>query len=200
MANVVITLEYNRGEKKDLALPMDVSCRVLAAALANALKLDSEMEEAFTLVESDLIGARSLPQNATLADAGILHGRVLALRSEKLKEARVIPQGGACLVTRDGRKVELNSAYVMIGRRDVKHNILPDLDLTDLDTNKVSSRRHACIEFDQRNWVISDLGSSNGTWVNGDRIQPKTPRRLNEGDEILFGRKGVSFKFLRESK
>ena len=197
MPNVVITLEYGKDEKKDVALPMEVSCRVLAATLAKALNLDNEVEEAFTLVETDYIGLRVLPQNGTLADAGILHGNVLGLRSERLKEARVIPQGGAFLITPDGHKEDLNSAYIMIGRRDIKHNVLPDLDLTDFDTAKISSRRHACIEFDKKNWTITDFGSANGTWVNGERLQAKTPLILKDRDEIVFGRRGIPFIFSR---
>lgn len=197
MPNVIITLEYGKDEKRDFALPMEISCRVLAATLAKALNLDIEVEEAYTLVETDFSGLRDLPQNSTLAEAGIFHGDVLGLRSEKLKEARVIPHGGSSLVTPDGQNVDLNRAYIMIGRRDVKHNVLPDFDLTDFDTAKISSRRHACIEFDKKNWTITDLGSANGTWVNGERLQAKTPVILKDRDEIVFGRRGVPFVFSR---
>lgn len=197
MPNVVVTVEYGRGEHKDLALPMDVSCRTLASALAKALKLESEMEEAFTLAEVDFSGKHDLPQNATLADAGILHGYILELTSQRLKEARPVPLGGASLVTEEGRRISLNGAYTLIGRKDVKHNILPDLDLTDLDSSKITSRRHACIEFGQKCYVISDLGSSNGTWVNGERLPLKESRTLTDGDEIVFGRNGVKVVFQR---
>lgn len=197
MPNVVVTVEYNMGERRDMALPLDVSCRVLASALAKALNLDCGMEEAFTLSELDPAGIRCLPQNATLSDAGILHGRTLGLSNEKLKEARAVPQGGAFLTSENGKHIQLTGAYTLIGRRDIKHNILPDLDLTELDTLKITSRRHACIEFDQKSYVVSDLGSSNGTWVNGDRLRPKESRVLKEGDEITFGRNGVRVVFRR---
>ncbi|MBC8333083.1 MAG: FHA domain-containing protein, partial [Anaerolineae bacterium] len=34
---------------------------------------------------------------------------------------------------------------------------------------------------------VTDLGSTNGTFVNGERIRAKLPCRLNSGDEIRFG-------------
>ena len=170
MPNVVVTVEFGKGERNDLALPLDVPSRALAAAMAKALRLDMDAEEGYTLVELGAAGGRRLPLNATLADFGILHGSILSLVCERLKEARAIPQGGAFLETVDGKKINLNGAYTLIGRRDPKHNILPDLDITELDSSKIASRRHACIEFDQKTWVISDPGSANGTWLNGDRL------------------------------
>lgn len=197
MPNVIVSVEYGRGDCKDLALPLDVPCRSLAVALAEAFKLENSMEEVFTLIETDVAGGRQLPQNATLADVGILHGRVLKLASEHLKEARAIPQGGAWLQTEVGRKLVLNGAYTLIGRRDPKHNILPDLDLSSLDDGKVTSRRHACIEFDQKSYVVTDLKSANGTWINGERLQAESKKALREGDEIVFGRNGVKVIFKR---
>ncbi|NLF02654.1 MAG: FHA domain-containing protein, partial [Anaerolineales bacterium] len=45
------------------------------------------------------------------------------------------------------------------------------------------SRYHARIERDQDGYVIYDLGSKNGTFVNGVQVGDK-PRRLQDGDEI----------------
>ncbi len=47
------------------------------------------------------------------------------------------------------------------------------------------SARHATIEWTPDGWMIRDLGSSNGTSVNGRGI--RSPRRLEVGDEIRFG-------------
>lgn len=49
------------------------------------------------------------------------------------------------------------------------------------------SRKHARIELaDDRHWTITDLESSNGTFVNGQRIA--LPARLQEGDQLQLGR------------
>ena len=53
------------------------------------------------------------------------------------------------------------------------------------------SRRHAQLVHDDRGVVLADLGSANGTWVNGQRIT--TPALLRDGDKVTFG--GVSATF-----
>ena len=48
------------------------------------------------------------------------------------------------------------------------------------------SRRHAEIAPQNGSWLIRDLGSSNGTWVNGQRVV--TICELEEGDRLQIGR------------
>jgi hypothetical protein len=50
------------------------------------------------------------------------------------------------------------------------------------------SRRHAIIRRDEDCYEIIDLGSTNGTWVNGKRVAPNAPCRLSSGDIIRLGR------------
>ena len=53
------------------------------------------------------------------------------------------------------------------------------------------SKKHAVIAQKLLSWVIHDLDSSNGVFVNGKRIKKKA--RLKNGDEVSFG--PVSFVF-----
>ncbi len=197
MPNVIVTVDYGRNLRADVGLPLDVPCRIVAAALAKALDLDRDFGEGYSLMETDPAGSRRLPANATLAEAGIMHGRLLTLLCEKQKESGAIPQGGAFLVTADGQNLSLNGAYTLIGRRDLPHNILPDIDLTERDTNKIASRRHASVEFDRTHYTITDLNSANGTWVNGVRLEANASQHLNENDELMFGKNGVCLIFQR---
>jgi FHA domain len=52
------------------------------------------------------------------------------------------------------------------------------------------SRKHAQIELTENGYVVRDLGSENGTFVNGERI---AEHRLTDGDLLHFG--GVGFSF-----
>jgi hypothetical protein len=52
------------------------------------------------------------------------------------------------------------------------------------------SRRHARLDLRADTYILTDLGSANGTWVNGQRIA--APVTLRAGDSITFG-KGVDF-------
>jgi pSer/pThr/pTyr-binding forkhead associated (FHA) protein len=50
------------------------------------------------------------------------------------------------------------------------------------------SRIHATIERSEDTLTITDLGSSNGTYLNGQRLIANQPRVLRDGDEIKFGK------------
>jgi diguanylate cyclase (GGDEF)-like protein len=58
------------------------------------------------------------------------------------------------------------------------------------------SRQHALLEYRGRNVTVSDLGSTNGTYVNGDQIAPRSAAVLRSGDRFQVA--GVHFKFLHE--
>lgn len=57
--------------------------------------------------------------------------------------------------------------------------------------SQVVSRRHAIVSIKWGGFVITDLESKNGTFVNGERITEKT---LKDGDEIVFGTLKAIFK------
>lgn len=58
---------------------------------------------------------------------------------------------------------------------------------------KVSSH-HAEIRFQGQGYEIIDLGSSNGTFVNEQRVAPYAPRLLSNGDQIRLGNSGFLFE------
>jgi pSer/pThr/pTyr-binding forkhead associated (FHA) protein len=61
-----------------------------------------------------------------------------------------------------------------------------------LADDATASHLHAVLERFQAGWCVSDLGSSNGTWVNGERIWAS--RRLRHGDEIRIGQTRLIFR------
>jgi len=79
------------------------------------------------------------------------------------------------LVMEDGRRVEVGKNPLTIGR-------LPECTITLADTNV--SRKHAEVRPEGAGFMLSDLGSTNGTFVNGVRI---TQHELVDGDVITFG-------------
>jgi hypothetical protein len=64
-----------------------------------------------------------------------------------------------------------------------------DCDITIVDSNV--SRRHAEIQPRGDGFVVVDLGSTNGTRVNGVRV---TERELQDGDELAFGNTRMLFQ------
>lgn len=96
-----------------------------------------------------------------------------------------------------GRSLSLPvKADISIGRLDAAHGIFPDLDLTpEAGLVKGVSRRHARILCQDERIFAEDLGSANGTFVNGERLTPYLPYPLNSGDELCLGSIRMSIEF-----
>lgn len=93
-------------------------------------------------------------------------------------------QGTATLTLPDGRRVVLDRDKVTLGR-------LPECELAVADPNV--SRRHAEVRRGtDSTWLVADLGSTNGTKVNGVKISGT--RQLSDGDEITVGSTTVRFE------
>lgn len=81
-----------------------------------------------------------------------------------------------------------------IGRWDADGGVFPDVDLDTDDPEAKVSRRHARISCDNGQYVIEDLGSTNGTFVNrGRRLKPSERHPVNDGDEIIVGKTFLRF-------
>jgi len=74
-----------------------------------------------------------------------------------------------------GRTFELSNSENVIGR------VSPSVQLND----STVSRRHARLVPEDSHWVIEDMGSANGTYVNGVRLTQ--PLRVHGGDQIRCG-------------
>jgi hypothetical protein len=83
-----------------------------------------------------------------------------------------------------GLDFQLDSAAVMIGRSS-QNDIA-------LDGDEFASARHARIEPRRDGVWVHDLGSTNGTYVNG--VQIDRPRRLTPGDVIRIGETDLRFE------
>lgn len=85
----------------------------------------------------------------------------------------------------DGGKVEfaLDAEKLEIGR---------DEDVAIRVDEPLVSRRHASIERRGEGWVVVDLGSTNFTRVNGQRVRRE--RALEHGDELRLGRAKLVFE------
>jgi hypothetical protein len=102
----------------------------------------------------------------------------------------VIERGGG-----QDSEFPLSNEESQIGRWDADNGIFPDVDLDAFDSDAKVSRRHARILFRNGAYMVEDLGSTNGTFVNrGRRLLPGAPQFLNNGDEIIVGKTFLRFK------
>ncbi len=78
---------------------------------------------------------------------------------------------------RGGRPVVIDKPIVLVGRH-------PDCDLIITDSPKIS-RKHCCLALVNSRFVVRDLDSMNGVWVNQDRVEHSAD--IGPGDELMIG-------------
>lgn len=101
--------------------------------------------------------------------------------SSRMKEGPAGAGAGSLLLPTNER-YQLGSHPIAVGRS-------PECEITIMDSNV--SRRHAEIQPRGDVFVLVDLGSTNGTRVNGVRV---SERELRDGDEIAFGTTRMLFQ------
>lgn len=76
-----------------------------------------------------------------------------------------------------------------LGRVSEAQPIMPDIDLTPYQAYASGvSRLHAVIRREREQVFVMDLGSSNGTFLNGKRLKPNTKQVLNHGNMLSLGK------------
>jgi pSer/pThr/pTyr-binding forkhead associated (FHA) protein len=91
--------------------------------------------------------------------------------------------GGTLIITggpSEGTQIPLNRPIMTVGRATSKADwdiLLPDPSV---------SRPHARLVLQDQTWIVHDLGSANGTMVNGTPVNEKG-RALRDGDVLAFG-------------
>ena len=79
-------------------------------------------------------------------------------------------------------RILISKYHFVIGRSKVCDYILPD--------KNTIGRQHCCLEYSKENnqYFIQDLGSVNGTFVNGFQLPPCAPMLLNRNDIVAISR------------
>jgi hypothetical protein len=90
--------------------------------------------------------------------------------------------GAGSLVLPTGERVVLGERTISVGRMPESNIVLADPNV---------SRNHAEIRPQGNTFLVVDLGSTNGTRVNGVRI---TEQELTDGDELTFGNTRMRFE------
>ena len=147
-----------------------------------AHRADLQRDEAAVLAVERLddlrlaAGAERLEHLVAVLEQG-QHGRACR------RLGRVSPQIEVISGVRSWR-LELAADRSTIGKAAENDVALPD--------DPTASHLHAVLERFPAGWCVTDLGSSNGTWVNGERIWAS--RRLRHGDEIRVGQTRLMFR------
>lgn len=136
--------------------------------------------------------AKKKPDTNEVLKARITTVKVADVQLEALditpKLAKVPPDALGLFVMNSEQPVLIKGAQrVTLGRR-IEGGTPVSIDLTDYGAALLGvSRQHAAILVSQDMYLLQDLGSTNGTWLNEVRLPPHIPRTLKNGDMIRLG-------------
>ena len=106
------------------------------------------------------------------------------------------PAGPRLVISASGAEIPLPTGdEIVVGREDPVSGIYPQVDLTPHGGEEGGvSRQHARIVVEGGNYFVEDLDSTNFTFVNKQKLAPKTRQAVGDGDEIRFGRVAAVFR------
>ncbi len=118
-------------------------------------------------------------------------GKLQAARTGDAELPRTGPLSIRLIIGKETRQREVEVMLlkpVRLGRSDPSQNIFPEVDLTDdLAMESGVSREHSAIFGRGSTIMVEDLGSTNGTLLNGERLDPYMPEPLQHGDQLQLG-------------
>ncbi|NJK79192.1 MAG: FHA domain-containing protein [Chloroflexaceae bacterium] len=109
-------------------------------------------------------------------------GKGASLPREALSHVRlIIPHRGVSLTLP-------SASQAMVGRADPVSKVYPDIDLTPYGgLEQGVGRRHLRMYINQGQVYVDDLQSTNGSFLNGNKLLPGKPRTVQDGDELRLG-------------
>jgi pSer/pThr/pTyr-binding forkhead associated (FHA) protein len=114
---------------------------------------------------------------------------------EEPREPQEAPPCSLTVVSTGHRIALPVKGELVMGRTDLEVGFTPDVDLTfdDVKNTRSISRRHARISVRRGQHFIEDLGSTNGTRVNGRLLEPGEKVSLLPGDRIVLGLEELTY-------
>lgn len=139
-------------------------------------------------------GAQLLDKDGGLTTQNISTDKFNAALTDS-KEDKYVPfdgsdAWGSLHLLDTGQVLPLSSRFEFtLGRVSEGQPIMPDIDLSPYQAYAGGvSRLHAIIKRDGDRIVLMDLGSANGTYINGKRLQPNVEQIVNHGDIVALGK------------
>jgi DNA-binding winged helix-turn-helix (wHTH) protein len=115
-------------------------------------------------------------------------GYAFQAQARETSAAKGSPPRSAFRLVWELREIELRPGENFFGR---------DQDAAVWIDDASVSRRHARILVENGSATLEDLGSKNGTFVNGEPV--RGPTRLSDGDEVEVGRAAMTFRVLQQT-
>lgn len=132
-------------------------------------------------------GARLKDENAAPTPAPVQAAPAVAPAPVMVARPRLVVNGSA-------KEYELDREVMLLGRNSPADGIFPEIDLTEVDTGSYISRRHGRLTRQDAAFVYEDMGSSNGSFLNGNKLVPKVQVEMHDGDTLRLGRTEMCFR------
>ncbi|NDJ52844.1 MAG: protein kinase [Chloroflexi bacterium] len=165
----------------------DLVLTMMAPKADNRLDTAMDVVHAIDQIESDAFDVAGLDDLPTPATTMIAQAVI------QKEQANLGPQ--YALITESGQSIVLRGQQITVGRSHPSDPNVPDVDLWALgiEQARTASRRHCRIVITNDGAYVEDLGSMNGTFVNGAQLQPGSLQQLHDGDQLIVGRVVLTF-------
>ncbi len=119
---------------------------------------------------------------------------------DELTQPAMLPPTEIVLPNNQRIPLDTSKGEYSVGWNDGSGGPLADIDLHPVggSTNGVS-RRHAMLRLIDRQWTLTDLGSTNGTYINDVRIDSNRPVILADRSRIRLGNIQIFFRFITQT-
>ena len=138
-----------------------------------------------TVILPDAPLALPLPEAPTAAAPREVMGALPAPAAPAAPEEAEAEEPVAKLVGANGQVYALTETTTTFGRRSTNHFVL--------NGDPYVSGAHAQVLFDGKRFQVLDMGSTNGTQVNGQRLIAHAPHPIDDGDHVVMGRTALRF-------
>jgi pSer/pThr/pTyr-binding forkhead associated (FHA) protein len=140
----------------------------------------SEETVALQPIECPICHFQNPPGEKFCQDCGFLLGSEAGEWEEKEEKPQPL------LISSDGKEYVLKEGENLVGRESADILLFYD---------KSVSRKHALIILEGDKCYVQDLGSTNGTFLNGVRLSPGVRTQIYDGDSISFGDSTFRFSY-----
>lgn len=124
--------------------------------------------------------------------------RMLAVKPTDKSKAELPPRKIRLIIRGIGESYRLSEGDILlIGRNDFRSGgFSPDVDLGPLGGHERGvSRAHARLHLEDGKLYVTDLYSSNGTYLRKEQLKPEKPYPVFHGDEVLLGAMSITVEF-----
>jgi CRP-like cAMP-binding protein len=133
---------------------------------------------------------RRLAERVRRAEERIVAARAQATTGMSARPQAVAVTAYKLVHTETNAEIPLPLEFdeLLVGRPDPVTGINPEINLNGLDPKRSLSRRHAkVVMLGGRMHLTEELGTANGTFVNGDQLTTGEPKPIKPGDKLRFG-------------